>query len=97
MQDYYWPDKTSKKYVPHILGLTASPVMGSNLDGLEILESILDATCKSPRKQKLDLSLHVKLPIMIQIVFNGNQSITTNLHNIRQYEESEERVLEPQH
>ena len=81
MQDYYWPDKTSKKYVPHILGLTASPVMGSNLDGLEVLESILDATCKSPRKQKLDLSLHVKLPIMIQIIFNGNQSITTNLHN----------------
>jgi hypothetical protein len=81
MQDHYWPEKTSKKYVPHILGLTASPVMGSNLDGLEILESTLDATCKSPRKQKLDLSLHVKLPIMIQIVFNGNQPITMNPHN----------------
>lgn len=81
MHDYYWPEKTSQKYVPHILGLTASPVMGSNLDGLEILESTLDATCKSPRKQKLDLSLHVKLPTMIQIAFNGNQPITMIPHN----------------
>ncbi len=81
MQDYYWPEETSKEYMPHILGLTASPIMGSNLNGLEILESTLNATCKSPRKQKLDLSLHVKLPIMIEIVFNGKQPITVNPHS----------------
>ncbi|KAH8760950.1 hypothetical protein F5882DRAFT_384168 [Hyaloscypha sp. PMI_1271] len=50
MQDFYWSKKISKEPVPHILGLTASPVMGSNWGDLEILESILDATCKRPRK-----------------------------------------------
>jgi len=83
MQDFYWPKKIAGEPVPHILGLTASPVMGSNLHGLETLESILDATCKSPRIQKLDLSLHVKLPIMVQIPFNGNGRIANNLNDSR--------------
>jgi hypothetical protein len=52
--------------------------MGSNLDGLETLESILDATCKSPRKQKMDLSLHVNPPIMVQIPFTRNLPMSKN-------------------
>lgn len=75
MQDSYWPKKKAKETVPHILGLTASPVIGSNLGDLETLESILDATCKSPRKQKTDLSLHAKAPIMVQLLFNGDRLI----------------------
>jgi len=81
MQDFYWPKKISKEPVPHILGLTASPVMGSNLGDLKILESILDATCKRPHKQKIDLSLHVKPLIMMQISFYGNGSILNNPHD----------------
>jgi hypothetical protein len=81
MQDFYRPKRISKEPVPHILGLTASPAMGSNWGDLEILESILDTTCKCPRKQKIDLSLHVKPPIMVQISFNGNGSILNNPHD----------------
>jgi ERCC4-related helicase len=78
MHDFYWLKKTAKESVPHILGLTASPIMGSNLGGLETLESTLDATCKSPRKQKIDLSMYVKPPVMVQIPFNDNGPIATN-------------------
>lgn len=83
MLDFYWPKKDVGEPVPHILGLTASPVMGSNLDGLETLESILDATCKSPRIQRTDLSLHVKLPTMVPILFNENGFIPNNLNDSR--------------
>jgi hypothetical protein len=75
MQEFYWPKKKAKEPVPYILGLTASPVIGSELGDLETLESTLDAACKSPRKQKMDLSLHVKAPIMVQMLFNGNELI----------------------
>jgi hypothetical protein len=81
MQDFYWPKKISKEPVLHMLDLTASPVMGSNLVDLETLESILDATCKRPRKQKIDESLHVKRPIMVQITFDRNGSIVNNPHD----------------
>ena len=79
MQDFYWPKKNVGEPVPNILGLTASPVIGSNMDGLRTLESLLDATCKSPRIQKTDLSLHVKLPTMVPILFNEEGFIANNL------------------
>lgn len=75
MEGYYWPAKKQGNTVPHILGLTASPVIGSNPDNLEILESTLDARCTSPRIQKTDLALHVKLPTLMQILFNENDTI----------------------
>jgi hypothetical protein len=81
MQDFYWLKKTPKDLVPHILGLTASPIIGSNLSGLETLESILDATCRSPRKQKIDLSLHARPPVMVQIPFSENGPIAMNPHD----------------
>jgi len=75
MGGYYWPAKKQGNSVPHILGLTASPVMGSKLDNLEILESTLDARCTSPRVQKTDLALHVKLPTLMQILFGENDTL----------------------
>jgi dsRNA-specific ribonuclease len=73
MRDFYWPKKKEGQPVPHILGLTASPVMGSNLSALETLESLLDAICKSPLIQKGELLLHVKRPILTQVHFKGNE------------------------
>lgn len=69
MQDFYWLEKRNGHPVPHILGLTASPIMGSDLNALETLETVLDATCRSPRIQKSDLLLHVKPPKLVQINF----------------------------
>jgi hypothetical protein len=73
MLDFYWRKKQAERPVPHILGLTASPVMGSKIDALETLESILDSTCRSPRLQKKDLLLHVTRPNLTQVHFEGNE------------------------
>jgi ERCC4-related helicase len=73
MRDFYWPRKEAEHPVPHILGLTASPVMGSKLNALEALESLLDSTCRSPHLQREELLLHVKRPNLTQVHFEGNE------------------------
>jgi hypothetical protein len=73
MQDFYWPKRKEELSVPHILGLTASPVMGSDLSALETLESLLDSTCKSPHTHKEDLLLHVNRPTLIKVFFDGDE------------------------
>ena len=82
MKEYYWPSKEAGAPVPHILGLTASPVMGSDLGDLRTLEFILDAKCKSPRKQKIDLALHVKLPTLIQIHYDAVANSMRSTHTM---------------
>ncbi|KAF8859184.1 RNase3 domain-containing protein, partial [Acephala macrosclerotiorum] len=82
MKSYYWPSKKVRAPVPHILGLTASPIMGSNLDDLRTLEDILDAKCKSPRKQKMDLALHANLPTLIQIHYNAVVNTGRGTHSM---------------
>lgn len=62
MQDFYHPKKASGMHVPHILGLTASPIMNSNIDGLETLERTLDAVCRSPFVHRAELRAHVRKP-----------------------------------
>lgn len=72
MREFYWFNKKVDRPVPHILGLTASPVIGSRLDALETLESLLDSTCRSPRLQKEELVRHVKRPNLTQLHFDSN-------------------------
>ncbi|RYP60987.1 hypothetical protein DL770_009872 [Monosporascus sp. CRB-9-2] len=55
--------------VPAILGLTASPVMKSSLNGLEEIEATLDAVCKSPSVHRDQLMSMVKRPEMICILY----------------------------
>ncbi|KAH7040109.1 uncharacterized protein B0I36DRAFT_259264 [Microdochium trichocladiopsis] len=50
--------------VPAILGLTASPIMNSRLDGIEKIESIMDAVCRTPTIHREELTNQVKLPEM---------------------------------
>ncbi|KAI1210305.1 uncharacterized protein F4807DRAFT_459682 [Annulohypoxylon truncatum] len=56
--------------VPSILGLTASPIMNSKLDALEIIEKTLDAVCKSPTIHREELMSIVKRPIMYYIFYS---------------------------
>ncbi|RYO98771.1 hypothetical protein DL763_002032 [Monosporascus cannonballus] len=55
--------------VPAILGLTASPVMKSSLNGLEEIEATLDAVCKSPSVHRDQLMSMVKRPEMTCILY----------------------------
>ncbi|EAQ84004.1 hypothetical protein CHGG_10408 [Chaetomium globosum CBS 148.51] len=64
MKEHYVPSKAEGLPVPHILGLTASPLMRSNLSDLEVLEQTLDAVCKTPSKHRDELMAQVNRPEM---------------------------------
>lgn len=55
--------------VPHILGLTASPVMRSDPHSLTKIEETLDAICRTPMKHREELRLQVKLPVLSHVVY----------------------------
>ncbi|KAH9206065.1 RNase3 domain-containing protein [Leptodontidium sp. 2 PMI_412] len=81
MTDFYWPEKHSRHYVPHILGLTASPVIGSKTEAMGTLESVLDSVCRSPHIQKEELLLHVNLPDLVRIHFEASEAFSTTLRS----------------
>ncbi|KAI1293352.1 RNase3 domain-containing protein [Xylaria venustula] len=49
---------------PAILGLTASPIMRSRLDGIDKIEQTLDAVCKAPTLHRDELLSIVKRPTL---------------------------------
>ncbi|KAI0426631.1 RNase3 domain-containing protein [Xylaria sp. FL1042] len=53
---------------PAILGLTASPIMKSSLDGIGKIEQTLDAVCKGPTLHREELLSAVKRPTLSSIV-----------------------------
>lgn len=55
--------------VPHILGLTASPVMKSDPLSVTKIEETLDAICRTPTKHRAELRLQVKLPVLSQVSY----------------------------
>ena len=66
MRGFYHKQKMEGREVPRILGLTASPVMRSDPGSLTSIEETLDAICRTPTKNRAELRLHVKLPILSQ-------------------------------
>ncbi|KAL2179836.1 uncharacterized protein P884DRAFT_297448 [Thermothelomyces heterothallicus CBS 202.75] len=75
MREHYVPNKARGLPVPHILGLTASPLMTSNLNDLEVLEKTLDAVCKTPSKHREELMAQVNRPEMKIISYGGAASL----------------------
>ncbi|KAK0706786.1 hypothetical protein B0T26DRAFT_472686 [Lasiosphaeria miniovina] len=65
MNEFYWPAKQIGHEVPHILGLTASPLVTSKAEELEVLETTLDAICRRPNKHRDELIAQVNRPDMI--------------------------------
>ncbi|AEO71724.1 uncharacterized protein THITE_2033760, partial [Thermothielavioides terrestris NRRL 8126] len=71
MREHYFPNKAKGLPVPHILGLTASPLMTSNLGDLEVLEQTLDAVCKTPSKHRDELMAQVNRPEMMVVSYGA--------------------------
>lgn len=71
MREHYGPSKAKGRPVPHILGLTASPLMRSNLNDLELLEQTLDAVCKTPSRHRDELMVQVNRPEMMAISYGA--------------------------
>ncbi|KAK0104085.1 Dicer-like protein 2 [Cadophora gregata f. sp. sojae] len=76
MSDFYHPRKISGQSLPHILGLTASPVMRSNPRSLIEIEKVMDSICRTPSKHRAELRLEVKLPVLLQISYQAATTFT---------------------
>ncbi|KAE9375393.1 P-loop containing nucleoside triphosphate hydrolase protein [Stipitochalara longipes BDJ] len=63
MQNFYHKRKAQGLSIPHILGLTASPVINSDPLSVIKIEETLDALCRTPKKHREKLRLQVKLPL----------------------------------
>jgi dsRNA-specific ribonuclease/ERCC4-related helicase len=72
MRDFYHPTKQKGDSVPHILALSASPVMnhGAGQNSLQTIESNLDATAITPIQQRDELEAHVHSPRLIKVEYS---------------------------
>jgi len=71
MTNFYHPRKANSLAVPHILGLTASPVMKSAPNSLGKIEETLDSICRTPTKHRAELRLQVNRPTLQQIYYKN--------------------------
>jgi superfamily II DNA or RNA helicase len=69
MEDFYWREKARGLPVPHILGLSASPVMKSKYQSPKKIEEVLDAICRTPQRHRAELMEHVNMPEFRQILY----------------------------
>ena len=58
--------------VPKILGLTASPLMKSNPESLDQIESILSSICRTPTLHRAELKEHVQMPNFESVFYDDN-------------------------
>lgn len=71
MQNFYHPAKQIGDPRPHVLALSASPVMNSaaNQNSLQTIESNLDATTVTPVRYHEELDAYVHPPRLVKIEF----------------------------
>ncbi|PYH49827.1 putative RNA helicase/RNAse III [Aspergillus saccharolyticus JOP 1030-1] len=71
MQDFYHPAVAvyGPDAVPKVLGLTASPIVRSNPQELQMIEANLDAICKTPRVHRHELRKFTHCPHLQPMFF----------------------------
>ncbi|KAM5360433.1 hypothetical protein ACJZ2D_013760 [Fusarium nematophilum] len=89
MLNFYHRDKADGNPVPAILGLTASPVISSNLASIERLESTMDAMCTTPTVHREELLRCVNRPHLVRSVYDSekwpeNTTLMRALHQVYQ-------------
>jgi hypothetical protein len=77
MQSFYHPQKAQGLPVPHILGLTASPVMRSDPTSLFKIEETLNALCRAPNQHRAELRDQVNLPVLSHKLFRAPPETAT--------------------
>ncbi|KAJ5301638.1 hypothetical protein N7508_006501 [Penicillium antarcticum] len=72
MQNHYHPmlQRSAPAAVPHILGLTASPIVRSDRKELELIEANLNAVCKTPKAHRSELLENTHHPQLERISYN---------------------------
>lgn len=72
MREFYQPAAAQGRSVPHILGLTASPVMSSRPRSIIEIEETLHAVCRTPHQSHAELLQQVKMPEFCQVLYIEN-------------------------
>ncbi|KAF4971740.1 hypothetical protein FSARC_1539 [Fusarium sarcochroum] len=70
MINFYHEHKDAGRPVPGILGLTASPVISSDLASIEVLENTMDAICVTPTVHREELLRHVNRPHLVRSLYD---------------------------
>lgn len=89
MREFYRESKDKGNPVPHVLGLTASPVVRADISSLEDLENTLDATCRSPTRHRQELLAHTRRPSMFNVQYRSKLKVPRN-----EYTQSMSRIHE---
>ena len=73
MRDFYYPAKLAGHLVPHILGLSASPVMSTKDKDKDLrsIESNLDATIVTPRRYRDELDVFLHRPTLLKVLYES--------------------------
>ncbi|KAI7788663.1 RNase3 domain-containing protein [Diaporthe eres] len=82
MREFYQESKGKGNPVPHVLGLTASPVVRADISSLEELENTLDATCRSPTRHRQELLAHTRRPSMFNIQYRSKLKVLRNEYTL---------------
>ncbi|KAI9820606.1 MAG: Dicer-like protein 2 [Pycnora praestabilis] len=71
MRDFYHPILRNgcANSVPHILGLTASPVINASAGGLNTIEQNLNAISKTPKVHRQEMLLYVHPPVFKNLFY----------------------------
>jgi ERCC4-related helicase len=72
MRDFYHPAKSNGRPIPHVLGLTASPVVNAKQQNIAVIESNLDAVIVTPTEHRADLGKYVHRPELIKVEFDND-------------------------
>ncbi|CAK7275213.1 Dicer-like protein 2 [Sporothrix epigloea] len=75
MKNFYTPAMEQGEPHPSILGLTASPVQGKKIEGIDELERTMHATCVTPTRHRQDLVTHTKRPTTLRHVYNDQDEL----------------------
>ncbi|TKA52035.1 hypothetical protein B0A49_11784 [Cryomyces minteri] len=75
MQNFYQLElATSGTSAPHILGLSASPVINAKIGGLRSIEQNLNARAVTPRTYRIEMRQHVSRPILERRLYPKTQA-----------------------
>lgn len=76
MRGFYHPAKALHTPVPHILGLTASPIISTHSSTLKELETDLDAVAVTPKIHRSSLEEYVHQPTLTTISYSPPVDVT---------------------
>jgi hypothetical protein len=71
MKTFYHTRKAEGLSIPHVLGLSASPVMRSDPTSLKQIEATLDAICRTPKAHRSELLRQTKKPTLSEAFYHS--------------------------